>query len=141
MAAWRRITDFVHDQSPAKIGCQIGHSGRKGSTKLMWEGVDEPLDEGNWPIIAPSPLRYLQQSQVPREMTAEDFDAVLEQYVTAARLSIDAGFDLLELHMAHGYLLSSCLTPVANRRTDRYGGSLENRARFPLEVFDAVRHV
>ena len=141
VAAWRRIVDFVHANSESRIGVQLGHSGRKGSTKLMWEGVDLPLDDGNWPLIAPSPLRYLPVSQVPREMEAGDFEEVLDQYVTAALLSIDAGFDLLELHMAHGYLLSSYLTPVSNRRIDGYGGSLENRARFPLEVFDAVRAV
>jgi anthraniloyl-CoA monooxygenase len=136
---WRQIVEFVHANTDARIGVQLGHSGRKGSTKLMWEDVDLPLESGNWPIIAPSPLRYLEVSQVPREMEAADFEDVLGQYVTAARLAHAAGFDLLELHMAHGYLLSSFLTPVANRRTDRYGGSLENRIRFPLEVFDAVR--
>jgi anthraniloyl-CoA monooxygenase len=138
-AAWRRIADFVHARSDAKLGVQLGHAGRKGSTKLLWEGVDLPLDEGNWPLIAPSPLPYLPVSQTPREMEAQEFADVLVEYVTATGLAVDAGFDLLELHMAHGYLLSSFLSPVSNRRTDRYGGSLENRARFPLEVFDAVR--
>jgi anthraniloyl-CoA monooxygenase len=139
VAAWKRIVDFVHANSDARIGVQLGHSGRKGSTKLMWEGVDLPLEDGNWPLLAPSPLPYLPVSQAPREMDDRDFADVLEQYVTATRLSIEAGFDLLELHMAHGYLLSSFLSPLSNRRTDRYGGSLEHRARFPLEVFDAVR--
>jgi anthraniloyl-CoA monooxygenase len=141
VTAWRRIVDFVHASSESRIGVQLGHSGRKGSTKLMWEGVDLPLDDGNWPLLAPSPLPYLPVSQVPRAMEERDFAEVLDQYVRAAQLAVDAGFDLLELHMAHGYLLSSFLTPVSNRRTDRYGGSLENRARFPLEVFDAVRAV
>ncbi len=118
-AAWRRITDFVHDQSPAKIGCQIGHSGRKGSTKLMWEGVDEPLDEGNWPVVGPSPLSYLEgRNQVPRECTTDDLATIKEQFVTAARNAVAAGFDLVELHCAHGYLLSSFISPITNQRTD-----------------------
>ncbi len=138
--AWKRIVDFVHTTS-SKIGLQLGHSGRKGSTRLMWEGIDQPLDEGNWEIIAPSPIPYLEVSQVPREMTRSDMDSVLEEFVEAAKRGAEAGFDLLELHCAHGYLLSSFLTPVSNRRTDEYGGSLENRLRFPLEVFDAIRAV
>ena len=140
-ADWRRIVDFVHARSAAKICCQLGHSGRKGSTKLLWEGVDLPLDDGNWPLIAPSPIPYLSVSQVPREMEAADFAEVTRQYERAAELAERAGFDMLELHMAHGYLLSSFLSPVSNRRTDDYGGSLENRARFPLEIVDAVRAV
>jgi anthraniloyl-CoA monooxygenase len=139
--SWRRIVEFVHANSDAKIGGQIGHSGRKGSTKLLWEGVDLPLDSGNWELIAPSPIPYLSVSQVPREMTADDFDLIREAFVNSARLAEQAGFDLLELHMAHGYLLSSFLTPVSNRRTDHYGGSLQNRMRFPLEVFEVVREV
>ena len=141
-AAWRRIVDFVHANGQAKIGCQLGHSGRKGSTKLMWEAEDEPLDEGNWPLLAPSPLPYLPGiSQVPREMTRADMDAVRDDFVAATRRAAEAGFDLLEIHMAHGYLLSSFLSPLTNVRTDEYGGSLENRARFPLEVFAACRAV
>jgi anthraniloyl-CoA monooxygenase len=141
-AAWARIVDFVHAHGHTKIGCQLGHSGRKGSTKLMWEGEDEPLDGGNWPLIAPSPLPYLPGvSQVPREMTRADMDAVRDDFVAAARRAAEAGFDLLEIHMAHGYLLSSFLSPLTNRRTDEYGGSLEARARFPLEVFTACRAV
>ncbi len=136
--AWKSIVDFVHT-TPAKIGVQLGHSGRKGSTKLMWEGIDQPLDSGNWPLIGPSALPYLQVSQVPREMTRADMDAVKEEFVAATRRAAAAGFDLLELHCAHGYLLSSFLTPVSNKRTDEYGGSVANRLRFPLEVFDAVR--
>jgi anthraniloyl-CoA monooxygenase len=139
--AWRRVVAFVHANSHARIGLQLGHSGRKGSTKLMWEGADQPLDDGNWPLLAPSAVRYLPVSQVPREMDADDRSRVLAEFVAAARRGVDAGFDLLELHMAHGYLLSSYLTPLSNRRTDGYGGSLANRARYPLEVFDAVRAV
>jgi len=138
--AWKRIVDFVHT-TPAKIGVQLGHSGRKGSTKLMWDGIDQPLEDGNWEVIAPSPLPYLEVSQIPREMTRADMDLVLDEFVSAAKRAAGAGFDLLELHCAHGYLLSSFLTPVSNKRTDEYGGSLENRLRFPLEVFDAIRAV
>ena len=138
-AAFTRLVDFVHTQTPAKIGLQLGHSGRKGSTRLMWEGMDEPLESGNWALIAPSPLPYISASQVPREMTREDMAAVRDQFVESARMGVRAGFDLLELHCAHGYLLASFISPLTNRRTDEYGGSLSNRLRFPLEVFDAVR--
>jgi anthraniloyl-CoA monooxygenase len=140
-AAFARIVDFVHTQTSSHIGLQIGHSGRKGSTKLMWEGDSEPLDEGNWEIMAPSPIRYRPDSQVPREMTRADMDLVRDQHVASARFGSTAGFDLLELHYAHGYLLSSFLTPLANRRSDLYGGSAERRMRYPLEVFEAVREV
>ena len=139
--AWKRIVSFAHSYGGALIGAQLGHSGRKGSTKLMWEGIDEPLPDGNWPVIAPSPLPYSPHNQMPREMRAPDFALVLSQFVWAARAAASAGFDLLELHCAHGYLLSSFLSPLANARSDRYGGSLANRARFPLEVFDACRAV
>jgi anthraniloyl-CoA monooxygenase len=139
IAAWKRIVDFAHAQSRCAIGAQLGHSGRKGSTKLMWDGIDEPLPEGNWPVLAPSPLAYSKRNQVPREMTRADMDAVLAQYLDATRGCIAAGFDLLELHYAHGYLMSSFLSPVSNARSDEYGGSLRARARFPLEVFDACR--
>jgi anthraniloyl-CoA monooxygenase len=139
--AWRRIVDFVHANSPARIGLQLAHAGRKGSTRLMWEGIDEPLEEGNWPLIAPSPVPYFTHSQVPRAMDRGDMDEVLRDFVHAARLADEAGFDIIELHFAHGYLLSSFLTPLVNRRQDEYGGSIENRMRFPLEVFDAVRSV
>ncbi|TQL51608.1 anthraniloyl-CoA monooxygenase [Ornithinicoccus hortensis] len=142
VAAWRRITDFVHAQSPAKIGAQLGHSGRKGSTKLMWEGIDQPLPEGNWPVVAPSPLPYQEGvNQVPQELTTEQMDTIREEFVTAARHADEAGFDLLELHCAHGYLLSSFISPVTNHRTDEYGGDLAARLRYPLEVFAAVREV
>ncbi|MGW8981770.1 bifunctional salicylyl-CoA 5-hydroxylase/oxidoreductase [Streptomyces parvus] len=141
--AWRRITDFVHTSAPgAAIGVQLGHSGRKGSTKLMWEGIDQPLDSGNWPLTAASPLPYAPGvSQVPAELDEAGLDAVREQFVTAARRAASSGFDLLELHCAHGYLLSGFLSPLTNHRTDAYGGSLAGRLRFPLEVFDAVREV
>jgi anthraniloyl-CoA monooxygenase len=139
--AWRRIVEFVHGASPAKIGLQLAHAGRKGSTKLMWEGMDEPLDEGNWPLVAPSPIPYLPQSQVPKEMDRADMDKVRDDFVRAARLADEAGFDMIELHFAHGYLLATFLSPLTNHRRDLYGGSLENRLRYPLEVFDAVRAV
>ncbi|HEX6452860.1 MAG TPA: bifunctional salicylyl-CoA 5-hydroxylase/oxidoreductase [Trebonia sp.] len=137
--SWARITSFVHERSTARIGLQIGHSGRKGSTRLMWEGMDDPLPEGGWEVAGPSPVPYGPGSQVPRELTRADMDKVVTDFTAAARRGAEAGFDLLELHCAHGYLLSSFLSPVANKRTDTYGGSLENRLRFPLEVFDAVR--
>jgi anthraniloyl-CoA monooxygenase len=140
-AAWRRIVDFVHANSPAKIGIQLAHAGRKGSTRLMWEGIDEPLEDGNWPLISASPLPYLPHSQVPRAMGRGDMDAVRDDFVAAAKLAELAGFDMLELHFAHGYLLSSFLSPLTNRRDDLYGGSLGNRLRYPMEVFDAVRTV
>ena len=136
--AYRAITDFVHERSAAKIGVQLGHSGRKGSTKLMWEGMDKPLDDGNWEVIGPSPLPYGKGCHVPRETTRADLDQVTADFAAAARRAVGAGFDLVEVHAAHGYLLSSFLSPVANKRTDEYGGSLENRLRYPLEVFDAV---
>jgi anthraniloyl-CoA monooxygenase len=141
LAAFARIVEFVHGNSRAKIGMQLGHSGRKGSTKLMWEGMDAPLAEGGWPVMAPSPIAWAPPNPVPREMTRADMKEVREAFVRAAERTKKAGFDLLELHFAHGYLLSSFLTPVSNQRTDEYGGSLANRARFPLEVLDAVREV
>jgi anthraniloyl-CoA monooxygenase len=137
--AYARLVDFVHQHTSAKIGIQLGHSGRKGSTRLMWEGMDEPLEHGNWELVAPSPLPYLPVSQVPREMTSDDMDLVRDQFVAAARMAASAGFDLLELHCAHGYLLASFISPLTNLRRDEFGGSLENRLRYPLEVFDAIR--
>ncbi|MEU5362373.1 bifunctional salicylyl-CoA 5-hydroxylase/oxidoreductase [Streptomyces sp. NPDC005925] len=140
--AWRRITDFVHERAPGTaIGVQLGHSGRKGSTKLMWEGMDEPLDDGNWPLVAASPLPYTPRSQIPRAIGRAQLTDLREQFTNAAVRAARAGFDLLELHCAHGYLLSGFLSPLTNRRTDAYGGPLANRLRFPLEVFDAVRAV
>jgi anthraniloyl-CoA monooxygenase len=138
-AAFKRLVDFVHRDTPARIGIQLGHSGRKGSTRLMWEGMDEPLESGNWDLVAPSPLPYMSGSQVPREMTRHDMDLVRDQFAAATRMAARAGFDLLELHCAHGYLLASFISPLTNRRRDEYGGSLENRLRYPLEVFDTVR--
>lgn len=139
VTAWKRITDFVHTHTKAKIGLQLGHAGRKGSTTVLWEGFDEPLPEGNWEILAASPLPYKANSQVPKEMDRADMDAVLEDYRAATRRAEEAGFDMLEVHMAHGYLLNTFVSPLTNRRTDDYGGSLENRMRFPLEIFEAVR--
>jgi len=139
--AWKRIVDFVHANSGAKMGLQLGHAGRKGSTQLGWQRMDEPLEAGNWPLLSASALPYLPQSQVPRAMTREDMDRVRDDFVAATRRAAEAGFDILELHCAHGYLLSSFLSPLTNRRDDAYGGSVENRARYPLEVFAAVRAV
>jgi anthraniloyl-CoA monooxygenase len=138
-AAWSRITDFVHAHSGAKIALQLGHSGPKGSTQLGWEEMDEPLAADNWPVMAASAVPYGPRNQVPREMGRADMERVREEFVRAARLGARCGFDLLELHCAHGYLLSSFLCPLTNRRTDDYGGSLANRLRFPLEVFRALR--
>jgi len=139
VAAWKRIVDFVHANSKAKICLQLGHSGAKGSTKLGWEGNDIPLDEGNWPVMAASDVPWSPANQVPRPMTREDMDMVRDQFVAAVRMGLECGFDMVELHAAHGYLLSGFLTPLQNRRTDEYGGSLENRLRYPLEVFAAMR--
>ena len=139
VAAWKRIVSFVHTHSRARICLQLGHSGRKGSTKLMWEGMDVPLDEGNWEVVAPSPLAYGAGTHVPREMTRADMEAIRDQFVRATRMAIDAGFDMIELHCAHGYLLSSFITPLSNVRQDAYGGPLENRLRYPLEVLTAMR--
>ncbi|WP_095937190.1 bifunctional salicylyl-CoA 5-hydroxylase/oxidoreductase [Streptomyces sp. Tue6028] len=140
--SWRRIIEFVHRQAPGTaIGVQLGHAGRKGSTKLMWEGIDEPLDDGNWPLVAASPIPYKPGSQTPRELSRAQLTDLREQFVSAAWRAARCGFDLLELHCAHGYLLSGFLSPLTNRRTDGYGGDLARRLRFPLEVFDAVRAV
>jgi len=137
--SWSEIVSFVHDRSTARIGLQLGHAGRKGSTRPMWEGMDAPLEDGNWEVVGPSPLPYGSGSPVPRELTRADMDRITADFAAAARRGARAGFDLLELHCAHGYLLSSFLSPIANQRTDEYGGTPENRLRFPLEVFDAVR--
>jgi anthraniloyl-CoA monooxygenase len=141
-AAWRRIVSFVHGSSAAKIGLQLGHSGRKGSTRLMWEGIDQPLDDGNWRVCAPSPLPYLPGvSQVPAELTVAEMASIRDSFVAAARAAVRCGFDLLELHCAHGYLLSSFVSPLTNQRSDGYGGPLAARLRYPLEVFAAMRAV
>jgi anthraniloyl-CoA monooxygenase len=137
--AWKRIVDFVHANSAAKFCLQLGHAGRKGATKLMWEGMDQPLPEGGWPILSASALPYYTHSQVPREMTRADMDQVIADFVQATERGARAGFDMLELHAAHGYLLASFISPLTNQRTDRYGGALDNRLRFPLEVFRAMR--
>jgi len=139
--AWRRVVEFVHERTSAHIGLQLGHSGRKGSTKLMWEGIDEPLPDSNWEVVGPSALAYSPLNQVPRELSTAEMDAIREQFVSAAETGDRAGFDLLELHCAHGYLLSSFISPITNQRTDAYGGSLDHRMRYPLEVFDAIRAV
>lgn len=140
-AAWKRIVDFVHAQTDTKIAMQLGHAGRKGATRLMWEGMDRPLPEGGWPLLAPSAIPWRSDNAVPKAMDRADMDRVREQFVASAERAVRCAFDLLEIHFAHGYLLSSFLTPVSNQRADEYGGSLENRARYPLEVLDAVRGV
>ncbi|WP_371640044.1 bifunctional salicylyl-CoA 5-hydroxylase/oxidoreductase [Streptomyces virginiae] len=141
--AWKRIADFVHTSAPGTaLGVQLGHAGRKGSTRVMWEGMDDPLPEGNWPLVAASALPYRPGvSALPRALGQDDMVALRSEFAAAAVRAADAGFDLLELHCAHGYLLSGFLSPLTNHRDDEYGGSLENRLRFPLEVFDAVRAV
>jgi anthraniloyl-CoA monooxygenase len=140
-AAWKRIVDFAHSETDAKICCQLGHSGAKGSTQLGWEDMDAPLKTGNWPLIAPSDVAWSPNNQRAHAMTREDMIKVRDQFVASAEMAARAGFDMLEIHCAHGYLLSSFITPLTNHRTDEYGGSLENRMRFPLEVFHAVRAV
>jgi anthraniloyl-CoA monooxygenase len=137
--AWKRIVDFVHGNSPARVCLQLGHSGRKGSTRLMWEGMDEPLDTGNWRLIAPSAIPWSKRNAVPSTMTRSEMDVVLREFVRATEMGAGAGFDMLELHCAHGYLLSSFLTPLSNQRTDEFGGTLDNRLRYPVEVFRAMR--
>ena len=139
VAAWKRIVDFVHAQSKAKICLQLGHSGGKGSTRLGWEGNDVPLDDGNWPVVAASDVAWSAVNQVPQPMSRADMHTVRDQFVAAVRMGIECGFDMIELHAAHGYLLSGFITPLQNIRTDDYGGSLENRLRYPLEVFAAMR--
>ena len=141
VAAWRRITEFCHRYSNAKIGLQLGHAGRKGATKRMWEGIDRPLETGGWPLIAASALPYFEDSSVPRAMDRGDMDAVTADFVRSTEMAVEAGFDWLELHMAHGYLLASFISPLTNRRTDAYGGPVEDRMRYPLEVLDAIRAV
>ena len=139
VAAWRKIVEFVHANSRAKICLQLGHSGAKGSTCLGWDGNDVPLADGNWPVMCASDVPWSPANQVPRAMSRDDMDRVRDEFVAAVRMGIDAGFDMVELHAAHGYLLSSFLTPLRNRRADEYGGSLDNRLRYPLEVFAAMR--
>ena len=138
-AAWARIVGFIHDTTVAKVALQLGHAGRKGATKLMWDGMDQPLEHGAWPLMSASAVAYQPGNAVPREMTRADMDAVLAQFVAATERGARSGFDMLELHCAHGYLLASFISPLTNRRADGYGGSLKNRLRFPLEVFAAMR--
>jgi anthraniloyl-CoA monooxygenase len=139
VAAWKRIVDFVHSNSKAKICLQLGHSGPKGSTRVGWEGNDVPLDAGNWLVMAASDIPWSPVNQVPRPMARAEMDMVRDQFVAAVRMGLQCGFDMIELHAAHGYLLSSFITPLQNKRTDEFGGSLENRLRYPLEVFAAMR--
>ncbi|MFJ9371003.1 bifunctional salicylyl-CoA 5-hydroxylase/oxidoreductase [Nocardia sp. NPDC101769] len=139
--SWARIVDFVHCGTRSKIGVQLGHSGRKGATKVMWEGIDDPLETGGWETVGPSALPYGPDSRTPREITIAEMDEITAQFAASAQAAARAGFDVLEVHCAHGYLLSSFLSPLANQRTDEFGGSLENRLRFPLRVFDAIRAV
>ena len=136
--AWRRLTDFVHDQTDAKICCQIGHSGRKGSTQLGWEQMDVTLPSDNWDTVSASAIPW-GDNPAPRAATQDDLDTILAQFVSATEMADRAGFDMIELHAAHGYLISSFISPLSNTRTDEYGGSLENRLRYPLRVFDAMR--
>src|SRR5271167_217573 len=140
-AAWKRIVEFVHGTTSAKFGLQLGHAGRKGSTRVAWDGIDQPLAEGNWPLISASALPYTSGNQTPRAMTRAEMDRVKGDFVAATKRAVEIGFDIIELHCAHGYLLSSFLSPLTNHRSDEYGGSHENNARYPLEVFRAVREV
>src|SRR4029453_11706141 len=139
--AWKRIVDYVHTRTPAKIALQLGHAGPKGSTQLGWEEADEPLPAANWPLIAASPIAYGPRNQTPAAMTVDDRERVKSDFVRAAQWGGECGFDWLELHCAHGYLLSAFISPLTNTRDDEYGGSLENRCRYPLEVFRALRAV
>lgn len=138
---WRELTDFVHTETDAKICCQIGHSGRKGSTRIGWEGMDRPLKSDNWELVSASPIAWSEGNDQPREINKVEMTEIKEQFVSAAAMADRAGFDMIELHAAHGYLLSSFISPVSNIRTDEFGGSLENRMRWPLEVFRAMREV
>ncbi|KZM51912.1 bifunctional salicylyl-CoA 5-hydroxylase/oxidoreductase [Labrenzia sp. OB1] len=140
-AAWKRLTDFVHGETDAKICCQIGHSGRKGSTRIGWEGMDQPLPDGNWELVSASAVAWSDNNAVPRAITQAEMDTIRNEFVAAAEMAERAGFDMIELHAAHGYLISSFISPVSNIRQDAYGGSLENRMRWPLEVFTAMRAV
>lgn len=138
-AAWRRLVEFIHSETSAKVCCQLGHSGAKGSTQVGWEEMDAPLPDGNWPLLAASDIAWSPRNQTPKPMDRADMDKVRDQFVASAQMAERAGFDMIELHCAHGYLLSSFITPLTNHRTDEFGGSLENRMRYPLEVFAAVR--
>ncbi|MDP2825025.1 MAG: bifunctional salicylyl-CoA 5-hydroxylase/oxidoreductase [Sulfuritalea sp.] len=138
--AWKRIVDFIHANGSARVSMQIGHAGRKGSTRLAWEAIDQPLQSGGWPLLAPSPLPYIPgTSQTPKAMDRADMDRIKAEFVAATRRAASADFDMVEFHAAHGYLMSSFISPLTNQRQDEYGGSLENRCRYPLEVFRAMR--
>ncbi len=137
--AWSRLTDFVHAETPAKICAQIGHAGRKGSTRLAWDGIDQPLESGNWDLLSASALPLMEGNPVPKAMDRADMDLVKDQFIASVKAADAAGFDMIEMHAAHGYLLASFISPVTNKRTDEYGGTLENRMRFPLEIFAAMR--
>ncbi len=139
VTAWRRLVEFVKRFTSAKIGIQLGHAGRKGATRLDWEGPNEPLEEGGWPIVSASPIGYYEHSPVPAELDEAGMDALVADFERSTEMAAEAGFDIIEIHMAHGYLLASFLSPLTNRRADRYGGSPANRLRFPLRVVDAVR--
>ncbi|MEM9584877.1 MAG: bifunctional salicylyl-CoA 5-hydroxylase/oxidoreductase [Pseudomonadota bacterium] len=139
--AWKRLTDFVHTETEAKMCCQIGHAGRKGSTRVGWEGMDQPLKDGNWPLISASAIPWSDENATPQAIDRAGMDKVREEFVAAAEMADRAGFDMIELHAAHGYLISSFISPLSNTRDDAYGGSLENRLRFPIEVFTAMRAV
>ena len=138
---YRRLVDFVHNDTPAKIGIQLGHAGRKGATKVAWEGTDQPVEQGGWPLISASAIPYLPHSDVPRAATKEDLERIKADFVQATKWADEVGFDILELHCAHGYLLSAFLSPLTNLRDDEYGGDHAARARYPLEVFHAIRAV
>ncbi len=138
-AQWKRLVDFVHAETSAKICCQIGHAGRKASVQVPWDDDEMPLVTGGWETIAPSPIAWSEKHKAPREMMRADMDEVVAQFVAATAMARRAGFDMVELHAAHGYLISSFISPVSNRRTDEYGGALANRMRFPLEVLAAMR--
>ncbi|MBU2868399.1 bifunctional salicylyl-CoA 5-hydroxylase/oxidoreductase [Pacificibacter marinus] len=137
--AWSRLTDFVHAETPAKICAQIGHAGRKGSTRLAWDGIDKPLTEDNWDLLSASAIPLMDGNVVPKSMDRADMDMVKDQFIASVKAADKAGFDMIEMHAAHGYLLASFISPVTNKRSDEYGGSLENRMRYPLEIFHAMR--
>lgn len=139
--SWKRIIDFIHLETEAKISCQIGHSGRKGSTQLGWEKMDAPLKNGNWPIISASPIPWSKNNAVPDEITELKMEEVLKQFISSTEMANRAGFDMIELHAAHGYLISSFISPKSNTRNDKYGGSLDNRMRYPLRVAKAMRKI
>lgn len=139
VAAWRRLVEFVKRFTSARVGIQLGHAGRKGSTRLDWEGPNEPLAKGAWPIVSASPIGYFEHSPVPGELDEVGMEALIAEFERSTEMAVEAGFDIVEIHMAHGYLLASFLSPLTNQRTDRYGGTLDNRLRFPLRVVDAVR--